>query len=506
MTIREIDQADAAARQLRFKIRGGTAAGGAVVAGQGARVPAPGTSLSPSIVSGLIAVSDVVTLVASGLFIFVLRYGWQAETLDMYVAMLALNAILMLTAFHIAGLYRFDALTERRKTLPRVVLGCALAFLCLAALAYTFKISATYSRVWAFSWLGATTILICAERALYTSLLCNSGRNGKLTHNVAIVGAGEQCRRLISHLQGSGDPWQRLFGIFDDRTSRVPKEIGSVPHLGDLDRLVEFARQHRVDEIIVTLPWNAESRLAKIIERLTELPVHIRLSSDLIGFAYPNARVSLVSGIAMLEVARKPIANWQRVGKQLEDWLVAAALAVFAAPLMLIVGMVIKLDSPGPIFFRQKRYGYNNQAIHVYKFRTMFHDRPPDVGSAQARKGDPRVTRVGRFLRLTSIDELPQLLNVLNGSMSLVGPRPLPISLVEEHAPFISGYHARHKIKPGITGWAQVNGLRGETEVPGKMLARVEHDIYYIENWSLLFDLQILFMTLKVIFGQQNAY
>jgi len=424
----------------------------------------------------------------------------------MVMAVTILNTGLVLAAFYIAGLYQFDTLIRRRKQLAKIVFSCAVAFLCLAALAFAFKASATYSRVWAFSWFGATAFLVCAQRMFCANLLRKTAQIGILTRNVAIVGAGEQGQRLIQRLQIAKDPWLRLFGVFDDRTDRVPNQISQVPLLGDLDKLVDLVREQRIDEVIITLPWNAETRLGKIIDQLAELPVHIRLSTDLIGLAYPNASISMVSGIAMLEVAHKPIADWQRVVKQLEDWLIASALAVILLPAMLLIGLLIKLDSPGPVLFRQKRYGFNNQSIHVYKFRTMFHDRPADVGSAQATRNDARITRIGRFLRRTSLDELPQLLNVLNRSMSLVGPRPLPIALVEEHAPIINGYHARHKIKPGITGWAQVNGLRGETEVPEKMAARIEHDIHYIENWSLLFDLQILVMTLKVVFDQQNAY
>jgi len=202
----------------------------------------------------------------------------------------------------------------------------------------------------------------------------------------------------------------------------------------------------------------------------------------------------------------KPISEWNYLLKEIEDRVISLMLLILVSPLMAVIRAAIKIDSPGPVLFRQNRYGFNNNLFSVFKFRTMIHDRPPDVGSAQATKEDLRVTRIGKFLRASSLDELPQLLNVFFGTMSLVGPRPLPIALVEENVPLIKGYHGRHRIKPGITAWAQVNGLRGETAVPGKMKKRVDHDIYYMENWSIIFDLKILVMTIGVVLNQKDAY
>ena len=208
----------------------------------------------------------------------------------------------------------------------------------------------------------------------------------------------------------------------------------------------------------------------------------------------------------MLDVVAEPLAGWKFVVKALEDRILSAILLILVAPLMLVISVAIKLESTGPVLFRQGRYGFNNEVFPVYKFRTMRHDRPPEEGAPQARRDDPRVTRVGAFLRRASLDELPQLFNVLQGTMSLVGPRPHPVPLTEEYAAIIDGYFRRHRVKPGITGWAQVNGLRGETEIPEKMEARVEYDIYYIENWSLLFDLQILGMTVYAVCSLKSAY
>jgi Undecaprenyl-phosphate glucose phosphotransferase len=208
----------------------------------------------------------------------------------------------------------------------------------------------------------------------------------------------------------------------------------------------------------------------------------------------------------MLNVFEKPLAGWNYIVKIIEDRVLAAGILVLIMPLLLLLSALIKLDSRGPVLFRQKRYGFNNEVIEVFKFRTMYVDRCEDQLVAQATKYDPRVTRVGRILRRTSLDELPQFLNVLSGTMSIVGPRPHAVAHNEQYSRLIDEYLARHRVKPGITGWAQVNGLRGETETLDKMEQRVRYDLYYIENWSLLFDIRIILRTLFVGFSHPNAY
>jgi putative colanic acid biosynthesis UDP-glucose lipid carrier transferase len=219
-------------------------------------------------------------------------------------------------------------------------------------------------------------------------------------------------------------------------------------------------------------------------------------------------RVTLVNGVPLLDLLQKPFSRWGYLVKALEDYVLGTLLLIPAAPLMLMIAIVVRLDSPGPVLFRQERYGFNNRTIEILKFRTMRAERDDEgQGQAlQARRGDPRLTRVGRWLRRTSLDELPQLLNVLRGDMSIVGPRPHMVAHNEQYANLIDTYLGRHRVKPGITGWAQVNGLRGETDTLAKMEGRIQHDLYYIENWSLGFDLQILARTLLVGFVHRNAY
>jgi Undecaprenyl-phosphate glucose phosphotransferase len=235
--------------------------------------------------------------------------------------------------------------------------------------------------------------------------------------------------------------------------------------------------------------------------------VNVYLTTDLIGFELAFRPVmGTFSELPMFEVVPKPLSGWSSVLKALEDYLVAGILVVMLLPLFAIIALLIKLESAGPVFFVQKRLGFNNEEFSIYKFRSMRHNQTDETVVRQARRGDPRVTRVGRIIRATSLDELPQLFNVLNGTMSLVGPRPHAVSHNEEYGRQIRGYFARHKVKPGITGWAQVNGLRGETDTIEKMEARIRHDIYYADNWSLLFDLRILVMTAALVLFQKSAY
>jgi Undecaprenyl-phosphate glucose phosphotransferase len=246
----------------------------------------------------------------------------------------------------------------------------------------------------------------------------------------------------------------------------------------------------------------APTTLDALVQRLGMLPVTVRLCPSTPG----GGNLTLVAGTPMYSVLNRPLSGWDRVVKRSEDVILSSLLLIFLLPLMLVVAAAIRLDSPGPVLFRQSRFGFRNNLIRIYKFRSMHLACCHDPAAPQAVRGDPRVTRVGRFIRATSLDELPQLLNVLRGDMSLVGPRPHPVALNERFATIIDNYMARHRVRPGITGWAQVNGLRGETDTIEKMRLRVEHDLYYIENWSLAFDIRILLATLIKGLVGKNAY
>jgi Undecaprenyl-phosphate glucose phosphotransferase len=281
---------------------------------------------------------------------------------------------------------------------------------------------------------------------------------------------------------------------------------GGRPKFGSVDDLVEFARRTRVDLVIFSLPITAEKRILQMLKKLWVLPVDIRLSAHTNKLRFRPRSYSYIGAVPVLDVFDRPITDWDVVVKGMFDRVVGSLLLLAALPVMAAVALAIKLDSRGPVLFRQKRYGFNNEVIDVFKFRSMYIDRCEDRSVVQATKHDPRVTRIGRILRRTSLDELPQFINVLMGSMSIVGPRPHAVAHNEQYSRLIDEYLARHRVKPGITGWAQVNGLRGETETLEKMEQRVRYDLYYIENWSLLFDIRIILRTLFVGFTHPNAY
>jgi Undecaprenyl-phosphate glucose phosphotransferase len=273
--------------------------------------------------------------------------------------------------------------------------------------------------------------------------------------------------------------------------------------------LIEFSRITKLDMLIVALPLTAETRVLQMLKKMWVLPLDIRLSAHTNKLRFRPRSYSYVGTVPFLDVFDKPIADWDSLMKRIFDVTVSLLAIVLLSPIMLATAIAVKATSKGPILFKQNRYGFNNELIGVYKFRSMYTDLCDANASKLVTKGDPRVTRVGRFIRRTSIDELPQLFNVLRGDLSLVGPRPHAThAKAAEHLydEVVDGYFARHKVRPGITGWAQINGWRGETDTAEKIHRRVEHDLYYIENWSLLFDLWIVIATPFTLLKSENAY
>ena len=303
----------------------------------------------------------------------------------------------------------------------------------------------------------------------------------------------------------------RIIGVFDDRTDdRVPDVVAGYPKLGTVDDLVEFARHTRVDLVIFSLPITAEQRILEMLRKLWVLPVDIRLAAHSNQLRFHPRSYSYIGTVPVLDIFDKPIPDWGVIFKAAFDKIFGTICLVMLSPLMLLIALAIKLDSKGPVLFRQKRHGFNNELIEIYKFRSMYVEQQDEKASKLVTRSDPRVTRVGRFIRKTSLDELPQLFNVVfKGDLSLVGPRPHAVhakAANRQYDEVVEGYFARHRVRPGITGWAQVNGWRGETDTPEKLQRRVEHDLYYIENWSLLFDLYILAITPFALIKAENAY
>ena len=277
--------------------------------------------------------------------------------------------------------------------------------------------------------------------------------------------------------------------------------------IGAIDDIPSYVRINDVDDVVICLPWSADEQIAEILNTLRELPVNVYLGADLVGFRLPvRPAPDHFEELPLVEVMGRPLSGWGVVQKAVLDYCLGTVLTILLLPLMILIVFAIRLESPGPALFRQQRYGFVNRTFNIYKFRTMRHTAVVEDKIVQATRDDPRVTRMGRILRRLSLDELPQLFNVLNGTMSLVGPRPHATQHNEEYARLIRGYFARHRVKPGMTGWAQVKGFRGETKTLAQMEARVQFDIYYVENWSLLLDLKILLMTAIICVAGRKAY
>jgi Undecaprenyl-phosphate glucose phosphotransferase len=471
--------------------------------------PRRGLLLSESIVSGLVGLTDALMFVLVSLGFWWFYVDATAQTHQQYLVEIVIHTSLTLIAFQYAGLYEFNTIVAWPSRMRNMVALLALVALAIVATAFALKLSHEFSRVWFFGSLATTSVLIASGRGVWKLAIHRMARSGLLMRNIAIVGVGGQAEHLVSQLQAQDTPWKRVIGIFDDRKTRVSREIKGLRLLGDLDDLISYVRAGKVNDVVITLPWSADQRLVGIIHRLRALPVHVYLGSDLIGYHFPRHRQEVLDGVPVMHIASAPLTGWNGLIKLLEDKVVAGGILLLFMPIMLLIALAIKLDSPGPVFFRQKRYGFNNQLIEVWKFRSMYHHMRDENADRLTTRSDPRVTRVGAFLRRTSLDELPQLINVLKGDMSIVGPRPHAVKakaggrLYEE---VVAEYAVRHKVKPGLTGWAQVNGWRGETEVEEQIIKRVEHDLFYIENWSLWLDIKILMMTAFVGWSGAKAY
>jgi len=331
-----------------------------------------------------------------------------------------------------------------------------------------------------------------------------------MERRAVIVGGGKAAEKLIRAIEQQPYNDIRICGIFDDRDdARSPSVVAGYPKLGTIPELIEFGRMARIDMLIVALPITAERRVLSLLKQLWVLPVDIRLSAHANQLQFRPRSYSYIGAVPMLDIFDKPISNWDSVAKRTFDIVFSLLGIILFSPVMLATAIAIKLDSKGPVLFRQKRHGFNNEIIEVYKFRSMYVDQQDPSARNAVKKGDPRVTRVGRLIRKTSIDELPQFFNALFGSLSLIGPRPHAISAQSHNKPYhevVDCYFARHRVKPGVTGWAQINGWRGEIDHDDKIKARTECDLYYIENWSLWLDLTMFFLPPATLFNTKQAY
>ena len=466
--------------------------------------------LSATKVATLLLLADTTAILASGYFAYDAIVVYSLSQ-NLYVAAVVFIWLTTLFLMNFGDLYRYQAATHPQQNILTIILVLSTSFLFLLAAAFSIKISETFSRLWLGYFValsGGTLILF--RLAIGIALMRVLHIRGS-KRNVAIVGSGEQSRRLTALLAQEPNRPYRIQGVYTDNLHPVlhPAKNGdlALPPDNNLSYLVAQARTGLIDDVVIAMPWHEDDRIMAVVSTLRELPVNVYLLSDLVGFRTEfRPPPSHFSTLPILQVVGKPMSGWDAGLKAMEDYALAPLILLAALPLLAAIAVAIKVDSPGPVFFRQKRLGFNNQIFDVYKFRTMRHEAAPQERTQQATADDQRITKLGRFLRRWSLDELPQIFNVLNGTMSLVGPRPHAMDHNQEFAHRAKGYFARHRVKPGITGLAQVKGYRGPTDTEEKLEGRVRNDIFYAENWTLSLDFQILLRTLIICVLGKNAY
>lgn len=451
---------------------------------------------------------DAAILIGTGVAAF-LALGDGTESAAMIAVWAGVVALMTTLALRRNWSYSVHALRRPAEQVAKVVKSTVLVF-CVAAGASHLLNLPSFTPLAGTAWLGSAIVLLMAARYLLARLLANLTAAGRLVRRTVIAGGGPEAERLIATLEAGNHNELAILGVFDDRSDdRSAASIAGYPKLGTFDDLPAFSRSAGVDLIIVTVPMAAEDRLMQILKMLFALPVDIRISALSSKLRLSSSAYTYIGRVPMLALMDRPLTDWDRVIKNIEDRVLSALLLLLAAPVMALVALAIRLESKGPILFRQRRYGFDNELIEVLKFRSMYTDMTDETAAKLVTRDDPRVTRVGRFIRRTSLDELPQLFNVLKGEMSLVGPRPHATEAkasADLYQTVVGEYFARHRMKPGVTGWAQINGWRGETDTHEKIQRRVEADLYYIDNWSLLFDLYIIAATPFALIGGKNAY
>ena len=385
-----------------------------------------------------------------------------------------------------------------------ILLGWVIIVAILIFIGYATGLDYQYSRQVILIWFAVTPLALLASHLTLRRIASKLRSDGEV-RSVVIVGANPPGLKLAQRIIDYPDLLMSVHGFFDDRAAPRHEPADEVPLLGKMTDLAEYVRQHNIQMIFISQPMSSQPRIRKLIDELQDTTASIYFLPDIYVFDLMQARFDNVGGVPVVAICETPFTGFNSVVKRGSDIVLALLIQFLLIPVMLGVALAVKLTSRGPVIFKQRRYGLNGEEIIVYKFRSM---EVQEDGShvAQARKNDPRVTPVGAFLRRTSLDELPQFINVLQGRMSIVGPRPHAVAHNELYRKLIKGYMLRHKVKPGITGWAQVNGLRGETETLDKMQARIELDLDYLRNWSLALDLWIIVRTIKVVLRRDNAY
>jgi Undecaprenyl-phosphate glucose phosphotransferase len=447
-------------------------------------------------------------------WVWIALTGWLAHWIYLggpslpgfYEAAILVGVLFAALVFPRFGVYRAWRGASLIEELRLITLSWATVVAALVFIAFVIKMGETYSRGWALTWVALAWFGLISSRILLRRLLTWMRARGFNQRRIVIVGTDELGREVAARI--STAPWTglQIAGFFCDPDGSSETRSPEFPVIGSIEDLPAYVEREPVDQVWFALPLREEDKVRELLYALRHATVDIRFVPDLFGLRLINHSVTDVAGLPVMNLSMSPMQGFNRLIKGLEDRILAMLILVLVSPLLVVIAIGVKLSSPGPVLFKQTRHGWDGREIRIYKFRTMVEHQEEDGRVTQARRNDGRVTPFGAFLRRTSMDELPQFVNVLQGRISIVGPRPHALEHNEFYKEHVDYYMQRHKVKPGITGWAQINGYRGRTDTLEKMRKRVEHDLYYIENWSVWFDLKIILLTVFKGFVGRNVY
>lgn len=454
-----------------------------------------------SIALGVYCLIEVVSVLLCGVLsaeLYVRNTLMVSDYMDSYIWPILILPLIMSAILYRSDLYCVEAISGFAQNARRAVAGLAGAFLVVALLGVVFGVTEVYSRVWFGSWLGLSVLALFILRVFAARVFTGWTRSGLLNKKIAIFGSGLPLKDLLTQIK-SGSDNIGIVGIFEAGSGGI---CGS--KCNGLDALLVQMRADPPDIVLIALPVDDRQRLEQVVSGLGVFGAEVKFFLPFDGATIPLRGVNSQGSARFVDIQRTPVCGWEGVLKRLEDYSIAIVLLALLFPLLLVIAAAIRLESRGPALFKQARNGLNNNTFEVFKFRTMYVD-DSDRSFRQAQRKDVRVTPIGRFLRRTSLDELPQLINVLRGEMSVVGPRPHPVDLNRAFVDRLPLYDKRHSVKPGITGWAQVNDHRGPTQTLEDMRERLDCDLYYIDNWSIWLDIWIIATTPFVAIVHKNA-
>lgn len=451
-----------------------------------------------SLIQLLMRLLDFGTILLSGYFGYWLRFeSWGMSTL--YLVTLLSVSFLASIMFHLQKVYYPIRGRPYRDIFPALGIAWTMTMLLFIFYLFAFQESAEYSRIWLGFWYGLGLALLWLQRVIVYFCLHYARASGYNIRHIVVIGEGsllERVRTALGKSLWTGYKVERHI-LWDEATTY---------DMAMQQELLGYIKEKSIDEVWITMPLEKASFLKEVMNMLSFCTCIVRLVPDIFGTYLINYSVTEIAGLPVVNLRDTPMSGFNQLVKWIEDKLCAVVILLLTSPILVIVAIAVKYSSKGPVFFKQERYGLDGKSFKVLKFRSMKVHQESRGQVTQATKNDNRITKVGAFIRRTSLDELPQIFNVLLGNMSLVGPRPHAAEHNEYYKNLVPGYMQRHLIKPGITGWAQVNGFRGETNTLEKMQKRVEYDLYYIENWSLALDLKIIFLTIFKGFVHKNAY